>query len=96
MNTTTHDFLTEFTPKLETLFDKELSSVYLNSMNEHLETFYNDVLAELKNKEKTMLGRIEGKPLPNFTINFYDFTFDLYVIYRAVGRSTEIKTKVEH
>lgn len=61
MNATTHDFLAKFTPKLEKLFDRELSSVYLDRMNEHLQTFYNDVLAELRIKEQAMCGRIEGK-----------------------------------
>lgn len=61
MNTTTRQFLDEFTPKLEKLFQKELSSVYLESMNEHLQTFYNDVLAELENKQSAMSKKIEGK-----------------------------------
>lgn len=61
MNATTRQFLDEFTPKLEKLFQKELSSVYLESMNEHLQTFYNDVLAELENKQSAMSKKIEGK-----------------------------------
>lgn len=61
MNATTRQFLDEFTPKLEKLFQKELSSVYLESMNEHLQTFYNDVLAELENKQTAMSKKIEGK-----------------------------------
>lgn len=61
MNATTRQFLDEFTPKLEKLFQKELSSVYLESMNEHLKTFYNDVLAELENKQSAMSKKIEGK-----------------------------------
>lgn len=60
MNETTYNFLGVFTPKLDELFDKELSSVYLNSMNEHLQTFYDDVLSELQTKENTMSKRIEG------------------------------------
>lgn len=61
MNATTQTFLSEFTPKLEELFQSELSSVYLESMNEHLQTFYNDVLAELEIKQSAMSKRIEGK-----------------------------------
>lgn len=61
MNATTQSFLSEFTPKLEELFQRELSSVYLESMNEHLQTFYNDVLAELEIKQSAMSKRIEGK-----------------------------------
>lgn len=61
MNATTHDFLHRFTPKLDHLFDTELSLVYLNGMNGHLQTFYSDVLSELETKENDMLGRIEGK-----------------------------------
>lgn len=61
MNATTQTFLSEFTPKLEELFQRELSSVYLESMNEHLQTFYNDVLAELEIKQSSMSKRIEGK-----------------------------------
>lgn len=61
MNAITQNFLAEFTPKLEKLFDRELSSVYLNSMNKHLQAFYSDVLAELKKKEQAVCGRIEGK-----------------------------------
>lgn len=60
MNATTQNFLEVFTPKLDELFDKELSSVYLNSMNEHLQTFYNDVLSELEIKQDAMTKRIEG------------------------------------
>lgn len=60
MNATTHEFLLEFTPKLEKLFHRELSSVYLDRMNEHLQTFYNDVLAELENKQADMTLRIDG------------------------------------
>lgn len=60
MNATTHDFLVEFTPKLEKLFPKQLSSGYLDSMNEHLQTFYNDVLTELGNKQEAMSNKIEG------------------------------------
>lgn len=60
MNATTYNFLEDFTPKLDKLFPKTLSSVYLDSMNEHLQTFYSDVLAELGNKEVAMSKKIEG------------------------------------
>lgn len=60
MNATTYDFLAEFTPKLEKLFHSELSSVYLDRMNEHLQTFYNDVLSELEKKQADMTDRIDG------------------------------------
>lgn len=61
MNDTTHDFLSEFTPKLEQLFRRDLSATYLDQMNDHLQTFYNDVLAELETKQDKMLARIDGK-----------------------------------
>lgn len=60
MNATTYDFLAEFTPKLDKLFHNELSSVYLDRMNEHLQTFYNDVLSELEKKQADMIDRIDG------------------------------------
>lgn len=68
MNVTTQKFLNEFTPKLEKLFHKELSSVYLESMDEHLRTFYNDVLTELENKQSAMSTRIEGKVVKKCSI----------------------------
>lgn len=61
MNATTHDFLAEFTPKLAKLFHQDLSMDYLHQMNDHLQTFYNDVLSELETKQNKMLGRIDGK-----------------------------------
>lgn len=61
MNATTHDFLSEFTPKLAELFHPDLSVAYLDQMNDHLQTFYNDVLSELGTKQTKMLGRIDGK-----------------------------------
>lgn len=61
MNATTQDFLSEFTPKLTQLFHQDLSVAYLDQMNDHLRTFYNDVLSELETKQNKMLGRIDGK-----------------------------------
>lgn len=61
MNATTMDFLCKFTPKLDELFDRELSLVYLNGMNGHLKTFYSDVLAELETKENDMSSKIDGE-----------------------------------
>lgn len=63
MNATTNDFLSEFTPKLAQLFHQDLSVAYLDQMNDHLQTFYNDVLLELETKQDKMLGRIDGKAI---------------------------------
>lgn len=61
MNATTNNFLSEFTPKLVKLFHSDLCAAYLDQMNDHLQTFYNDVLSELETKQNKMLGRIDGK-----------------------------------
>lgn len=60
MNETTQNFLGVFTPKLEELYNNELGSFYLNGMNEHLKTFYGDVLSELEKKEKETSEKIDG------------------------------------
>lgn len=65
MNATTNQFLTGFTPKLEQLFHDDLSSEYLERMNEHLQTFYNDVLTELEIKQNAMSKRIDGNNCMN-------------------------------
>lgn len=70
MNATTYNFLAEFTPKLDQLFHNELSSVYLDRMNGHLQTFYNDVLAELEKKQADMTDRIDGMCKLNMFMNF--------------------------
>lgn len=61
MNATTFEFLNILTPKLDELFDKELSLEYLNGMNDHLKEYYSDVLDELGIKRNGYEKRIEGK-----------------------------------
>lgn len=61
MNATTHEFLTQFTPRLENLFRGDLSLTYLQQMDDHLQLFYNDVLGELETKQTNMQRKIDGK-----------------------------------
>lgn len=60
MNATTFEFLNILTPNLNELFDKKLSSEYLNGMNGHLKAYYSDVLDELGTKRHGYEKRIEG------------------------------------
>lgn len=61
MNATTHSFLAELMTKLEELYHTELSSEYLDGMNEHLKTYYEDVLQELGEKKNMCLEKIHGE-----------------------------------
>lgn len=61
MNETTHTFLVDLMTKLEELFHAEQSSEYLEGMNKHLKTYYEDVLKELEEKKDMCLEKIDGE-----------------------------------
>lgn len=61
MNKATHDFLTEFSSKLDKLFSRDASCTYLDRMVDHLKTFYKDVYIELEDKRIGITQSIEGK-----------------------------------
>lgn len=60
MDAKTRDFLAKFKSKLDRLFSKELSAVYLDKMGDHLETFYDDVNDELDTKHINMAKKVDG------------------------------------
>lgn len=60
MDQRTRDFLATITTMLRQHFSAETSSGYLNKLIEHLEQFYEDVVAELVDKKKKCENDIEG------------------------------------
>lgn len=61
MDARTRSFLAKFKDNLDSLFSKELSTVYLEKMEDHLETFYEDVNDELETKRINMAKKVDGK-----------------------------------
>lgn len=61
MNASTHRFLTKFMAKLEEVYHAERSSGYLDKMNKHLNTYYDDVLEELEKEKEELLITINGE-----------------------------------
>lgn len=57
----THGFLQEISQMLRKQYAPDISGNYLFKMVDHLETFYEDVKDELKEKELKIQDEIEGK-----------------------------------
>lgn len=63
MDKETREFLEEINGGIHKLYAPDKSAEFLNKFPVHLKMYYNDIRAELKDKEEETLMKIDGKYL---------------------------------
>lgn len=64
------DFLDTISNKLIGHYKKDLSSVYLHKMVDHLKTFFDDITCELEEKSASLRLQIEGNLIVNRHVTY--------------------------